>query len=437
MPTKTLVIALDAVDFECCRLAQQAGAAPFLKSLSKRLATRSVHFEPCTSDDAVWATFQYGLKIGDHGRYFWKREDRSAKDGFQYVDMGEDHLRPFWTEEPFIDQNIAIFDMPKMRVVKPTRGIHLANWLVHGRYGLEGATSAPPEVARHVRNTFGEPPPSICDAHETALSEAQIEGSVVHLLRSIDMKASAALHYLENDSWDCFMTSFKELHCASHALWDRLPKKSEQMESTPFFRLFQSTDIAVKALVEKAGQDCHLCLFSTTGMAGNSSVSHLAEGLLHQAGKRITSGWRQKLRGSPFRLVPYNENNLAVRIAPRWRSRQQYLLEALTEFLSQVTAGPNGPPIFDPPVNSKEAWHGSARNHLPHLIFPLKHGLGCPTALYFEAQEVVRGEKRPLRQGNHYGDGFCYLSSGFEESLPPGKVRLEDLGRAALNLEKA
>ena len=434
MPTKTLVIALDAVDFNSCRLAQEAGAAPYLQSLFEKLSTRPVHYEASTSDDAVWATFQYGLEIGDHGRYFWKRENRSPRGGYQYVDMGEEHLQPFWLEAPFAQQNIAIFDMPKMRVVQPYRGIHLANWLVHGRYGLDGATSAPPEVARHVRDTFGEPPPSICATHQTAFSQAQIEDCVAHLLHSIDMKARAAEHYLAKASWDCFMTSFKELHCASHALWDQLPERPEELKSTAFFRLFQSTDRAVEKLVSKAGDDCHLCLFSTTGIAPTSSVTHLTKALLEEAGKRLTSRWELALRGAPFHPMPYNENGLAVKISRQWRSRREQLQESLAGFLSEVTAHREGSPIFDPPVNSGAAWQGEATDQLPHLIFPLKSGLGRPAALYLQAKELVRGETGPLRQGNHYGDGFCCLSPGFEQHLPPGKVRLSQLGRATLSL---
>ena len=431
MPTQTLLIALDGVDFNSCRLAQAAGAAPYLEELSERLLTRPIPFEPTSSDDAMWATFQYGAGLGEHGRYFWKRDDLSRKDAFRYCDSGEEHLTPFWLEEVFAQKNIAIFDLPKMRLAKPQRGFHLANWLVHGRYGTEGATSSPPEIAVHVRNRFGEPPPSPCGTSKKSFSEAEIETFVGHLLQSIDMKLSAATHYLFQDSWDIFMTSFKELHCASHALWEHLPNEPEAFVSSPFHRLFQATDKAVEKLIKIAGPNCKVCLFSPSGMSANSSVTHLAEGILLEAGKQTTPGLQRLIKGEPYHIVPYNENSLAVRI--RWRSRKDALCSALVKFMSQLTLE-GSKPVFERPLVSQKVWAGPAAKQLPDLVFPLRAGLGRPETLYTAAGETITGEATALRAGNHFGDGFCYLSPAFHEVLPGPEIRLEDLGRAVLSV---
>ena len=93
MPASTLVIALDGVDFNSCRLAQAAGAAPFLEELSEQLLTRPIPFAPTSSDDAMWATFQYGVGLGEHGRYFWKRDDLSKKEAFRNLSKEERFTR--------------------------------------------------------------------------------------------------------------------------------------------------------------------------------------------------------------------------------------------------------------------------------------------------------------------------------------------------------
>lgn len=431
MPASTLVIALDGVDFNSCRLAQAAGAAPFLEEFSEQLLTRPIPFAPTSSDDAMWATFQYGVGLGEHGRYFWKRDDLSKKEAFRYCDFGEEHLTPFWLEEVFAQKNIAIFDLPKMRLAKPQRGFHLANWLVHGRYGTEGATSSPPEIAVHVRNRFGEPPPSPCGTSQDHFSEAEIEAFVGNLLQSIDMKLSAATHYLLQDSWDCFMTSFKELHCASHALWEHLPNEPEAFALSPFHRLFQATDKAIEKLVRTAGPNCRVCLFSPSGMDANSSVTHLAERILSEAGKQTTPGWQRLIKGEPYSLAPYNENSLAVRI--RWRKQKETLSATLVDYLSKMTLD-GDEPIFESPIVSDKLWTGSAVEELPDLVFPMKAGLGRPETLQTPDGETLVGETKSLRQGNHFGDGFCYLSPDFHTVLPGSTISLEDLGRAVLKL---
>jgi len=431
MPTRSLVIALDGVDHGLCRRAQESGAAPYLKTLSERLTTRTVPYRSSTSDDAMWANFQYGATLGEHGRYFWKRDNPTKKGDFQYCTAGEESLQPVWLEEPFREKNIAVFDLPKMRVVRPVKGIHLANWLVHGRYGLEGATSEPPEIAVHVRNRFGEPPPSICGDPAKELSPEQIERFVGYLLQSMDMKLSAAVTYLQRESWDCFMTSFKELHCASHALWDI---QDQDFAQSPFFRLFQALDKSVKKLVETAGEDAELCIFSPSGMDSNSTVTHLLDKLLQKLGEETTTGLQRLMRGRPYTLMPYNENSVAIRLAPRWREKADSLWPEVAKIMSGLTTGEDGESIFEEPLIPGRDWKGEAAAHLPDMIFPLKPGLGRPETLHLRGIGKIAGERRAYRQGNHFGDGFCYLGEKIAAHFPGGNVKLEELSRAALSV---
>lgn len=340
---------------------------------------------------------------------------------------------PFWLEEAFRDQNIAVFDLPKMRVVKPPRGLHLAHWLVREPYSRKGAVSQPPEVALHVRNRFGESPPTLGEVLDSEGTEAKTEMFLNDLLLSVDMKVSAATHYLLQDSWDCFLTSFGELDCALLNLWHTLPKDPEDFRVSPFFRLFRAIDTSVEKLIRTAGPECALCLFSPTGTRATSSVSHLAKDLLTLISEDVTPSWERLLRGVPFQLLPYESDSLAIRVSPRWRGKRAALLRSLSKSLESVFSQDSEKPIFRAPILPQEMWPGKAEAVLPHLIAPLRPALGQPASLRVGTLGEIRGDARPLASGGHFGDGICLLSEALGAVTAQSKIPLEALGRGLLS----
>ena len=102
--------------------------------------------------------------------------------------------------------------------------------------------------------------------------------------------------------------------------------------------------------------------------------------------------------------------------------------------MSGVTTGEDGESIFEEPLIPGRDWKGEAAAHLPDMIFPLKPGLGRPETLHLRGIGKIAGERRAYRQGNHFGDGFCYLGEKIAAHFPGGNEKLEELSRAALSV---
>jgi hypothetical protein len=66
------------------------------------------------TDDALWASFQYGVPVGVHGRYNYLLKLSTGKFGMAYTEEG--HLAPFWRNLANQGLRVAILDVPKCSV---------------------------------------------------------------------------------------------------------------------------------------------------------------------------------------------------------------------------------------------------------------------------------------------------------------------------------
>ncbi|ESY95927.1 hypothetical protein X738_22045 [Mesorhizobium sp. LNHC209A00] len=124
------MIALDGADGALVDRASQDGMLPSLTALRARGRVKYLTAHAGATDDALWASFQYASGMGEHGRYHYEQRLRSGKFGLACAD--EIDRETFWETAP--DLRIAVFDIPKCRLPRQFNGIHLADWLVHGRY---------------------------------------------------------------------------------------------------------------------------------------------------------------------------------------------------------------------------------------------------------------------------------------------------------------
>ena len=157
------------------------------------------------TDDAYRASFKCATWLGHHGRYHWRQRLDSGTFGKAYLD--EAGRESFWETFSSGGMRVAVFDLPKCGLPCPINGIHLADWLVHGRY-FGQPVSYPEALASEVVARFGPAPPSRCGSRVPAYDDTEVREVLGYLRTSVARKRKAGIHYLASESWGLFMIAF-------------------------------------------------------------------------------------------------------------------------------------------------------------------------------------------------------------------------------------
>src|SRR5262249_33852679 len=156
---RLLIIALDGADGILLDRRSADGSLPHLAAVRQRGRAKRLAAPPGLTDDAHWASFQYAVDVGEHGRYhYWMRLSNGR---FGLAQTDEEDRETFWDRLARHERRVAILDVPKCRAPRPINGIHLADWLVHGRTFAK-PLSYPASLAREIEEQFGSAPPSHC-----------------------------------------------------------------------------------------------------------------------------------------------------------------------------------------------------------------------------------------------------------------------------------
>ncbi|WP_156939418.1 hypothetical protein [Mesorhizobium sp. LNHC229A00] len=450
MTTRVLMIALDGADGALVDRASQDGMLPSLTALRARGRVKYLTAHAGATDDALWASFQYASGMGEHGRYHYEQRLRSGKFGLACAD--EIDRETFWETAP--DLRIAVFDIPKCRLPRQFNGIHLADWLVHGRY-FRAPKSYPAALANDVVTLFGAAPPSRCD-HEGRLDDTEAMAVVANLRLAVARKGAAALHYLGSEAWDLFIVGFKEAHCASHALWDLVdaadPKFDPARNSrlgAPIDMILGDIDRAIGDLVSSAGPDTEIVVFSTTEMQPNATLAHLMPAIVDRMNRILgETHWTRFMRNVvkardqhwwPLcEMLPYNENCTALRINPSVvfkdagiEIERLRLLDQIEFLLMELRDDQTSQPVITLIDRAALQHAGTRATELPDVSVHYGAGL-CPRAV--RSSRLGRIEAKPpgLRPGNHAPGGFLIVVG---DKLDASKViGMQNLGPMAMSV---
>jgi hypothetical protein len=425
MTARLLMIALDGADAQRLDRWSRDRTLPNLAALRRRSVTRPLVAAPGTTDDSLWASFQYGVGEGEHGR--WHHRIRRA-DGLIVAPHTEERDRDaFWHELGRSGLRTAILDIPKCPPPKALNGIHLVDWLVHGRYFGE-PRSFPEPLAGEVVARFGPAPPSVCGYRARAFGDAEVGEIVANLSAGIVRKRAAALHYLAAEPWDLFAVGFKEGHCGCHALWHIEDPRHPAFDAAqgerlgwPVRRLFIALDAAVGDLIAAAGPEAQIVVFTTTGIEPNGSAEHLWPGIVDRLNAVVSARCE---------ALPHSDNCGALRLTgvqgPREREDALVrIARALRELKDartrEAVVASVGRPASEP--------RGSRAAMLPDLVAHWRSGI-IPDAVVSQRLGRIEAMSSRRRTGNHAGDGFAILRAG-RATTAMGVRTLSDLGSFA------
>lgn len=442
MSARLLVIALDGADADQLDRWTADGTLPCLSALRRSAQVQRLAAPEGLTDDALWASFQYGATLGDHGRYHWWQQLSSGTHGMAHEAEGS--LESFWTDLSRAGARVAVLDVPKCGAPRPINGLHLVDWLVHGRY-FPQPLSQPPALAAEVVGRFGPMPPSPCTLSYNAFTGAGRQEFLANLRLSVARKRAAGCHYLASEAWDLFLIGFKEAHCAGHLLWDQ----HEELVD-----VLLELDGAVGELVTAAGAGAAVAVFTPTRMGPNTSVQHLAPGIIKrlnfQLGDRAFAHLGRTLRSRltgwpcppPCEQLNYNENALALRINPppatfggggRAMRRQKLdLLERVEVALNELLDTTSGKPLVRAIDRPSSEWKGPRSHQLPDLLV---HGWpgSAPRAVGSARLGRIAADP-PLRRPGNHGAGGLWMLVGAEEEAVDGVQDIAGACRAVLGM---
>ena len=435
MTARLLMIALDGADARLLENWIITGDLPNLAAVLARGAMKRLTAPVGATDDALWASFQYGVPVEEHGRYHYALKLSTGTFGMAHTE--ESHLTPFWRSLASQGLRVAILDVPKCPAPQPLNGIQIVDWLVHGRYFGE-PRSYPPSLASEIVERFGPAPPSRCGDNLGQLSDEDVLEIVGNLRISVARKRSAALSYLTAEPWDLFVLGFKEAHCISHSLWnfvdaghaDYDPKRNAML-GHPVRTIFQEIDTAIGELITCAGPRAEVVIFSTTDMEPNGSMDHLMPELVKRLNKWL---WDRQAthHESVLQLLPYNENWGALRIQQGTdiTCRDRILQEIEAVLFQLVDANSHEPVVTSFARPSSDHW-GPKASSLPDLLIQYRPN-AFPRAVISPKLGRIEAEPSPMRPGNHRPGGLLVGHGSRSTGLFQKINSLERLGFLAV-----
>jgi predicted AlkP superfamily phosphohydrolase/phosphomutase len=267
--TKILFIGIDSADGDLIRTWAAAGILPTFRSLFERATCGTTTNPPGLFVGSIWASFSTGVSPGRHGR-FWFRQLRSGT--YQIFRHRPHEIRAplFWDTLSRAGRRVAIIDVPETHRADGLNGIQLVDWGTHAP-DLPGFCTWPPSLAKDVTARFGRDPVGLCDRRwgsAEALTTLRED-----LLTRVQRKAELSSHFLAQENWDFFLTTFTESHCVGHQFWHlhdpTHPRHDVALARTlgdPLKDVYVAIDAAVGRLVAQAGADARVFVLCSHGM---------------------------------------------------------------------------------------------------------------------------------------------------------------------------
>ena len=318
-----LMIGLDAADPTLIRKWMAAGLLPNLSALLSRGGWATLDPTPDWMVGALWPSFYSSSTVEHFGMYHYLvwRPERMATERPEPQWMP---LEPFWRDLPALGRRVIAVDVPLCYPPNDYPGVEVSGWATHEILHAPG--SSPAGLLNEIRREFGPPPlPEESACQLTAAECLAARDQCIEAARQVGELGRALM---QRHPWDLSLVCFSSTHRGGHLLWDRTilddgatPAQLERIEQG-LRDIYVACDSAVGRLVETAGEQAAVMVFSLHGMGPNSDRT----GILPEMLLRILEDRRSE--GEPIRpvrladrlrrLAPEEWRNRIKRRLPRW-----------------------------------------------------------------------------------------------------------------------
>jgi predicted AlkP superfamily phosphohydrolase/phosphomutase len=294
--SKLLVIGLDGAEPLLLERWMADDTLPNLKRLRERGGYGYLDSDAGLLAGSVWFSFYTGQTAANHGIYnylVWRPEKMTTEPpSAKWLD-----LQPFWRTFGQNGPRAVVVDIPLTYAPTAFNGSEVIGWATHD--SLEPLTSFPPELADRIRARFGD---SMQEEERYGLLNKReflaIRDQMVWITQNL---RDLCLSLMQEESWDLFMVCFATIHRGGHKLWD-LTNVTDKLTSTEkaelqdsLRQLYIACDEAVGKMVEQAGPDATILIFSPKGMGQNACRNSILPEMLH----RVLAGEYSQLGSIP------------------------------------------------------------------------------------------------------------------------------------------
>ena len=304
---KLLVIGLDAVEAPLVDQLMAQGRMPTLAAIQERGHTTAVEAScMSTLPGAIWTDILLGQGVGTHGDYYPRRL-HTGEASIREIDSQQFCGRYYFDHAARAGRRVVAIDLPLVPVYEgpPTLSL-VAEWYVHDVIYGRGTHPAP--LLEELEQHFGKRPYHRCDTNHS--NSAEGFRTFTHLLcRELDVKTRMATYMMQRHDWDLFTIGLTEGHCAGHQMWHlHDPASSPDVDSPgqpapddPLATVYEALDLSLGRLIEAAGPDVGVVVFTSHGMAATVGGPQLLPEIL----RRLGLGDTRPLPGALRRLVPH------------------------------------------------------------------------------------------------------------------------------------
>ncbi|MBU1190283.1 MAG: alkaline phosphatase family protein [Gammaproteobacteria bacterium] len=476
--SRLLMIGLDAAEISLIDRWTRDGSLPYLKRLCERGAFARLDSTADWLVGSPWPTFYTGTLPSDHGLYhylLWKPDimttTRPTPDWLP--------LDPFWRHLDKQDKRVIAIDMPLCYAPQAYEGVEISGWATHEL--LVPPDYYPPSIKDWIEQHHGTPQR---DEEEYRLMTPQELLAIRDQLISMTSKvAELGCGLMQREAWDLMMIVFSATHRGGHKLWDLSGMAGEATQEqraaleSALRDIYSACDRAIGRLLETAGDDVTVFVYSLHGMGENTCRSELLPEMLaviladteHRPPQSLTKRVADRLRAMvPLMLRNTIKAHLPMAVQDKlttyWRtggidwsttpafalvsdlqgyirinlrgreaegivaSAEDYerLCTRISEGLLSFVDADSGEPIVHDVVRSSEIYpQGKRRDDLPDLVVKWAH---TPAA----AHRAIRSDRYHVslpwptpghhpsgRSGNHRPHGFLVATG---PGIAPGTI---------------
>lgn len=455
------------------RRLRQGGAYGRLSSVADTLA-EGTHF--------AFHSGRHPAATGLVGYSVWQKETmRSRTPSPEWLPA-----TPFWRLLTDSGPRAVVVDPACVYAPEPFHGTEIVGWATHD--ALTPFQSYPPEVADRIHGRFGS-----CLLHDEsyALMTRREFMNTANLLREINRKFKGlCLELMQSETWDLFLACNYTLHHAGHRLWstvnvtDALSAAQKTEMQGALRQAYVDCDEMVGGILEAAGADTRILVFSLHGMGVNHSRTHIfpemlrritsehpsSTGLLKRLRELVPQRWRHEVKSRlPFdmrrRLTSYwrmseyewestrafsllSDTEAWVRINLKGRELRgiveqgadyEALCTGISEGVRSFVDADTGEPLVSDVLRPQQVFKGERLADLPDLIVrwvpsPAAGHRAVISPRYGTVAWPTPGQNPEGRSGNHRPQGMLIAAGPDARPDPIEGAHILDLAPTILSL---
>lgn len=483
--TRVLAILMDAASPDLIEKWTDDGSLPNLKRLRQQGAYGRLASVAEWLSEAVHYTYHTGQNPGATalaGYSIWDRH--TMQNRIPAADWRS--FTPFWRAFRAGGPRAVVVDPASVYAPEPFNGVEIIGWATHD--ALAPFQSYPAELAPMIDRRYGSA--LIPDESYGPVSKREF-AATARFMQAINRKfTDLCTELMRSQDWNLFLAHNFTVHNAGHRLWsavnvsESLTDAERDELNGALRRVYIACDEAIGAIVDAAGRDTHVLVFSLHGMGVNHSRTSAfpemlrrivdgrpsSPGVIKRLRALIPQGWRHKVKSHlPFRmrrgLTSYwrmseyswettrafsllSDTEAWVRINLKGREARgivepgedyETLCRQITDGLKTFVDADTGEPVVRDVVRAGDVFTGGRVEDLPDLIVrwieaPAAQHRAIVSPQFGSIPWPTPGQNPEGRSGNHRSQGML-IAAG--PGVKPGAINnatILDLAPTILSL---